>query len=245
MSYQSENVRPYNSPESKKKQVQHMFDEIAPTYDKLNRFMSLGIDNSWRRDAIQKLEPLHPESILDIATGTGDFAILAQKILRPQSIVGIDISDKMMAIGEQKVERLGLSGIIRFENQDCTALTFPENHFDAATVAFGVRNFEDIDAGFTEIRRVLKPGGRFVFLELTTPERFPMKQLYGIYSKYLIPFMGRLMSTDKQAYEYLPASIKAFPQGDRMVKTLEKNGFVNVRLKRYTGGVCTLYIAEK
>lgn len=245
MTYKSEKVIPYDSNKSKKEQVTHMFDEIAPTYDKLNGILSLGLDNWWRKDAIRRLKPYDPRIILDIATGTGDFAILAQKILRPVKIIGIDISDKMMEIGRIKVKNKGLEQIIGFEQQDCSSLTFSENEFDAATVAFGVRNFENIDRSFREILRVLKPGGVFLFMELSSPGHFPMKQLYAIYSKYIIPAMGRLMSTDKNAYKYLPASIAAFPQGKEMEGILKQAGFSNVRSKTYTGGVCTLYIAAK
>ncbi|MDD3787449.1 MAG: bifunctional demethylmenaquinone methyltransferase/2-methoxy-6-polyprenyl-1,4-benzoquinol methylase UbiE [Petrimonas sp.] len=245
MSYKSEKINPYDEKGSKKEQVAQMFDQIAPTYDKLNGVLSLGIDNYWRFDAIKKLKPYAPKRILDIATGTGDFAILAHHKLNPESIIGIDISSGMLAVGEQKIREKGLENVISFEQQDCSAMTFDDNTFDAVTVAFGVRNFEDIDAGFQEVLRVLKPGGVFLFMELSTPERFPMKQLYGFYSKYIIPVMGKAMSTDKDAYEYLPESIEAFPQGREMMMILQKNGFTRIRMQRYTQGISIVYIAEK
>lgn len=243
--YKSEKIIPYNSGESKKEQVGQMFDNIAPGYDRLNSVLSLGNDYFWRKSALSKLVPYQPKKILDIATGTGDFAILAEKILKPESIIGIDISEGMMKIGQEKVKEKHLESTITFEQQDCSNMSFPDDSFDAATVAFGVRNFEFIDHSFQEIHRVLKPKGHFLFMELATPVKFPMKQLYLLYAKYVIPTIGRLLSTEKNAYNYLPESIYAFPQGNEMIDILKKNGFKNVRYKTYTGGVCSLYIAEK
>lgn len=245
MTYESEKIIPYASDESKKEQVEQMFDAIANDYDHLNTLMSLGFDKHWRKDAIRLLEDFQPQVILDIATGTGDFAIQAQRMLHPAKVVGIDISDGMMEVGKIKVKNLFLDQIIEFQHQDCAGMTFPDGEFDAATVAFGVRNFEDIDKSFHEIHRVLKDDGVFLFLELSTPEHFPMKQLYGFYSRFVIPALGRFFSKDQSAYKYLPASIKAFPQGAAMIAILKKNGFKSVRHKTYTGGVCSLYIAEK
>lgn len=243
--YKSEKVIPYNSGESKKEQVTQMFDNIAPGYDRLNSVLSLGNDYLWRKNALKKLIPFQPKKILDIATGTGDFAILSERLLRPDSIIGIDISEGMMKIGQAKVNEKKLGNIISFEQQDCSKMTFPDNSFDAATVAFGVRNFEFIDQSFQEIHRVLKTKGHFLFMELSTPIYFPMKQLYLLYAKYIIPTIGRLMSTEKSAYSYLPESIYAFPQGNEMIEILKKNGFKNIRYTTFTGGVCSLYIAEK
>jgi demethylmenaquinone methyltransferase/2-methoxy-6-polyprenyl-1,4-benzoquinol methylase len=245
MTYKVEKVRPYETETSKKEQVEAMFDEIAPKYDKLNGVLSLGIDNYWRREAVKALKPFRPERILDVATGTGDFAILLQKILKPKQIIGIDISEGMMDVGREKVEQREMEHVISFERQDCAALTFPDNSFDAVTASFGVRNFEDIDKSFSEVLRVLKPGGVFLFLELTTPEVTPMKQLYGLYSKYIMPVLSDTMATEQRAYEYLPESISAFPQGREMMFILKKNGFTNIRLRRFTLGITTLYIAEK
>lgn len=245
MTYKVEKVNPYGTDKSKKEQVEEMFNEIAPKYDQLNGLLSLGIDDYWRKESIKALKPFNPEYMLDIATGTGDFAILAQKILQPKSIVGIDISEGMMEVGREKVKRKGLEHIITFDRQDSSALSFPEKSFDAVTAAFGVRNFEDIDKSFTEVLRVLKPGGVFLFIELTTPEVTPMKELYSLYTKNIMPVLSNTMATEQRAYEYLPESIAAFPQGREMMLILKKNGFLNIRLRRFTLGITTLYIAEK
>lgn len=245
MTYQVEKINPYQTEESKKEQVTRMFDEIAPKYDALNGLLSLGIDGYWRREALRALKPYEPQTILDVATGTGDFAILAHKILKPKRIVGIDISEGMMTVGRDKVRQRGLQGVITFDKQDCSSLSFGDNTFDAVTAAFGVRNFENIDKSFTEVLRVLKPGGVFLFIELTTPETTPMKEMYGLYTKYVMPKLSGTMATEQRAYEYLPESIAAFPQGREMMLILKKNGFTNIRLRRFTLGITTLYIAEK
>ncbi|MDO5665232.1 MAG: bifunctional demethylmenaquinone methyltransferase/2-methoxy-6-polyprenyl-1,4-benzoquinol methylase UbiE [Bacteroidia bacterium] len=245
MTYKVEKVRPYETDTSKKEQVETMFNEIAPNYDRLNGLLSLGIDNYWRKESLRALKPYNPEYILDIATGTGDFAILAQKILHPKRIIGADISEGMMAVGREKVKRKGLEQIITFDKQDSSALTFSDETFDAVTAAFGVRNFEDIDKSFTEVLRVLKPGGVFLFIELSTPEVTPMKEMYSLYTKYVMPVLSNTMATEQRAYEYLPESIAAFPQGREMMLILKKNGFTNIRLRRFTLGITTLYIAEK
>ncbi|MDD2245693.1 MAG: bifunctional demethylmenaquinone methyltransferase/2-methoxy-6-polyprenyl-1,4-benzoquinol methylase UbiE [Proteiniphilum sp.] len=245
MSYKVEKVNPYHPDKPKKEQIIHMFNEIAPGYDKLNGALSLGIDNYWRSDALKVLKRYPHHQILDIATGTGDFAILAQKILKPEKIMAVDISEGMMSIGRRKVKAGGLDDIITFEKQDCAEMNFPDNSFDAATIAFGVRNFEDIDKSFKEVLRVLKPGGVFLFIELTTPGKTPMKQLYSAYTKYVMPVLSGILATEQRAYEYLPESIAAFPQGREMMLILKKNGFTNIRLRRYTLGITTLYIAEK
>ena len=245
MAYNVEKIRPYNTAESKREQVSHMFDAIAPNYDKLNGVLSMGIDKYWRREAMKVLYRFRPKHVLDIATGTGDFAILAAKIARPDQVIGIDISEGMMQIGRQKVEKQGFNDVISFEKQDCANLRFLDNTFDAAIAAFGVRNFEDIDTSFREILRVLRPGGVFLFLELSTPEKTPIKQLYEVYSNYVMPLMADRLATEKRAYEYLPKSIAAFPQGKEMMQILKKNRFTKIRLRRLTLGICTMYIAEK
>jgi len=245
MSYKVENVNPYNGEERKNEQVKKMFNEIAPKYDKLNGALSLGIDDYWRSDAIRELRRYRPRHILDIATGTGDFALLAQKIIHPERITAVDISEGMMAVAKEKVTTKGLDHIITFEYQDCAALTYADESFDAVTISFGVRNFEDIDQSFREVLRVLRPGGIFLFLELTTPEKNPMKVLYNSYTKHVMPFLSNLFHTEQKAYEYLPESIAAFPQGREMMLILKKNGFRNIRLRRYTLGIVTLYMAEK
>ena len=245
MSYKVEQVNPYNGDQRKNEQVRKMFNEIAPKYDKLNGALSLGIDDYWRSDAIRELRRYHPRHILDIATGTGDFALLAEKILHPEKISAVDISEGMMAVGREKVAAKGLEHVINFEQQDCASLTFADESFDAVTIAFGVRNFEDIDKSFREVQRVLRPGGIFLFLELTTPERNPMRLLYNSYTKHVMPLLSGIFHTERKAYEYLPESIAAFPQGREMMLILKKNGFRNIRLRRYTMGVATLYMAEK
>ena len=245
MSYKVEKVNPYNKVQRKNEQVKQMFNHIAPSYDRLNGTLSLGIDDYWRRDALKELRTYKPAHLLDIATGTGDFAILAHKILHPATITAVDISEGMMEVGRTKVDRKGLADIIQFEYQDCAAMSFADNSFDAVTISFGVRNFEDIDTSFQEVLRVLKPGGVFLFLELTTPHRSPVKELHGTYTKYVMPLLSGLFDTEQRAYKYLPESIAAFPQGREMMLILKKNGFRNIRLRRYTLGITTLYIAEK
>lgn len=245
MTYNVEKITPYSDQSSKKEQVTQMFDSIATNYDVLNGTLSMGIDAYWRSEAIKVLRKYQPQHILDIATGTGDFALLAHKLLQPKRIVGIDISEKMMDEGRKKVRRKGLQHIITFDRQDCAELAFSDNTFDAVTVAFGVRNFEHIDQSFGEVLRVLKPGGVFLFVELSTPDKPPMQQLYRVYTKYVMPFWARLLATEQRAYEYLPESIAAFPQGREMMLILKKNGFTNIRLRRFTLGIATLYIAEK
>ncbi len=243
--YPQENIKPYNEDESKAAQVEKMFDNIAPAYDNLNHILSLGIDKSWRRKAIDCLKPYQPQHIMDVATGTGDFAIQACRVLHPQELIGTDISEGMMKVGREKVRQANLSDRISFAKEDCTALSFNDNRFDAITVAFGVRNFENLDLGLQEMYRVLMPGGHLVILELSVPEKFPMKQLYTLYSKVVIPSLGKLFSKDRSAYTYLPESIKAFPQGEVMQEIIRKAGFNEVRFRRLTLGICTLYFATK
>ena len=243
--YPQESVKPYNEDEKKSVQVERMFDNIAPAYDQLNHTLSWGIDKSWRKKAINWLKPFQPQRMMDVATGTGDFAIQACRILNPKELIGTDISEGMMNVGRQKVKDAGLEGRISFAKEDCTALTFPDNRFDAITVAFGVRNFEDLDKGLREIHRVLDTNGKLVILELSEPDWFPMKQLYALYSKVVIPTLGKLLSKDRSAYTYLPQSIKAFPQGEVMKEIILKAGFSQANFKRLTLGICTLYTATK
>lgn len=222
-----------------------MFDRIAPTYDELNHRLSWNIDKGWRKKAIKQLEPFAPQTILDIATGTGDFAILSAKMLQPKQLIGADISVGMMEIGKRKVAAAHLDQIVSFQKEDCLALSFADHSFDAVTAAFGIRNFQDLDSGLKEIYRVLKPGGHLSIVELTQPVSFPMKQLFKVYSHTLLPFYGKLLSKDKSAYKYLTSTIEAFPQGEQMVEILQKAGFSNATFKRLTLGVCTMYFAEK
>ena len=243
--YPQENIKPYNEEEKKSVQVERMFDNIAPAYDQLNHTLSWGIDKSWRKKAINWLKPFQPQRMMDVATGTGDFAIQACRVLNPKELIGTDISEGMMNVGRQKVKDAGLEGRISFAKEDCTALTFPDNRFDAITVAFGVRNFEDLDKGLREMHRVLDTDGKLVILELSEPDWFPMKQLYALYSKVVIPTLGKLLSKDRSAYTYLPQSIKAFPQGEVMKVIILKAGFREANFKRLTLGICTLYTATK
>ena len=243
--YGQEKINPYEAEGEKTQQVERMFDHIAPTYDKLNHRLSWDIDKGWRKKAIGYLKPFAPKVLLDIATGTGDFAILAAKMLQPDKLVGADISEGMMAIGRKKVEAEGLDKIITFEKEDCTALSYPEATFDAVTAAFGIRNFADLDKGLAEMCRVLKPGGHLSIVELTTPVSFPMKQLFHIYSHTVLPIYGRLISKDTSAYSYLTKTIEAFPQGERMVEILQKAGFGEAGFRRLTFGICTMYYATK
>ena len=245
MKYKVETVNPYDSERPKKEQVTEMFDDIASIYDKLNGVLSLGIDGYWRREALSVLKKYPHNHILDVATGTGDFAILAHKVLRSNKIDAIDVSEGMMTVGREKVREKGLENVISFDRQDAADLTFADNSFDAVISSFGVRNFEDIDKSFQEIHRVLKPNGVFLFIELTTPVKSPIKELYHTYTEYVMPYLSDLLSTEKNAYNYLPNSIKAFPQGREMMLILKSNGFQRIRLRRFTMGITTLYIAEK
>jgi len=242
--YSQEEIKPYDEGE-KAAQVEAMFDNIAPNYDKLNHRLSWNIDKGWRRKAIRQLEPYKPQQILDIATGTGDFAILAAQMLKPQRLVGADISEGMMQIGAEKVRQLGLQDVISFAKEDCLNLSYDEGTFDAVTAAFGIRNFADLDKGLSEMCRVLKPGGHLSIVELTTPVSFPMKQLFKVYSHTILPLYGRLISKDKSAYSYLTRTIEAFPQGERMMGILKQAGFRETAFKRLTFGICTLYTACK
>lgn len=243
--YDQEKIKPYNGKGDKGKLVEEMFDNIASTYDTLNHRLSWDIDKGWRKRAIQQLKPFRPKKILDIATGTGDFAILAAKELKPKNLIGADISEGMMSIGRKKVKTAGLQNIISFKREDCLNLSFPENTFDAVTAAFGIRNFQDLDRGLTEICRVLKKGGHLSIVELTTPTSFPMKQLFHIYSNTIMPLYGKLISKDSNAYEYLNKTIAAFPQGEKMMEIFKKAGFSKMTFHRLTYGICTMYFAEK
>ena len=244
MNYNQEIITPYHDGE-KAAQVERMFNKIAPTYDKLNHRLSWDIDKSWRRKAIRQLEPYKPKRLLDIATGTGDFAILAAEMLEPDKLVGADISEGMMEIGRQKVKAQGLQDIISFEKEDCLALSYPNGSFDVVTAAFGIRNFADLDQGLREMCRVLKEGGHLSIVELTTPVSFPMRQLFHVYAHTVLPLYGRLISKDTSAYAYLTKTIEAFPQGERMVEILKKAGFRDASFRRLTSGICTMYFATK
>lgn len=243
--YKQEEIKPYGQDTEKGEQVERMFDNIAPTYDTLNHRLSWNIDKCWRRKAIRLLAPHNPQTVLDIATGTGDFAIMLAEMLRPDKVTGADISTGMMEIGRRKVEQRGLSDIVTFKREDCMHLSFGDGTFDAVTAAFGIRNFQNLDLGLKEMCRVLSPGGHLSIVELTTPVSFPMKQLFRIYSHTFLPVYGRLISKDTSAYSYLTATIEAFPQGERMVEILKNAGFRKAGFKRLTFGICTMYFATK
>lgn len=243
--YKQETINPYHQGGEKGEQVEQMFDHIAPTYDLLNHALSMGIDKGWRRRAIDALGQKHPRRILDIATGTGDFAILSAQRIKPHSLVGADISEGMMQVAREKVQKMGLQDTITFQRQDCLHLTFQDASFEAVTVAYGVRNFQDLDAGLREIHRVLTPGGHLLIVELASPPHFPMKQLFWLYSHVVMPLVGRLVSGDARAYSYLPTTMEAFPQGEVMEGILQKAGFSSVYWRRFTFGICTMYLAQK
>ena len=244
MTYQQERITPYHDGD-KTAQVEAMFDNIAPSYDKLNHRLSWNIDRGWRKKAIRQLAPFRPQTMLDIATGTGDFAILAAQMLKPAKLIGADISEGMMAVGQQKVKQAGLDGIISFAKEDCLNLSYASETFDAVTAAFGIRNFSDLDKGLEEMCRVLKKGGHLSIVELTSPVSFPMKQLFKVYSHTFLPLYGRLISKDKSAYSYLTKTIEAFPQGERMTEILQRAGFSDASFRRLTFGICTMYFATK
>lgn len=238
-------VTPYKiSKESKKDQIATMFNNIAPKYDFLNHFLSLGIDILWRKRAIRELASGKPKTLLDIATGTGDFALEALS-LHPEKIIGIDISEGMLAAGRTKIKSKGLENIIDLQNGDSENLKFEANFFDAATVAFGVRNFEHLNKGLTEIYRVLKPNGKLVVLEFSKPRKFPVKQLYSFYSNYILPPIGKLFSKDAAAYTYLPESVEAFPDGTDFTDILRSCGFKETKIISLTFGIASIYVAKK
>lgn len=243
--YEQEKIKPYGSEGRKGAQVERMFDGIAHSYDFLNHCLSLGIDRRWRRTAIDSLRPYGPRRMLDVATGTGDFALLAARRLRPESLLGVDLSEGMLDVARRKAKAAGLEGAVDFRKDDCMSLSLPSDSFDAVTVAYGIRNFEDLDRGLQEMRRVLRPGGRLVIIELCTPRAGLMRSAFRFYSHVLMPLVGRLVSRDGRAYSYLPATMEAFPQGEVMQGILEKAGYRDVRFRRFTFGLSTLYTAAK
>ena len=238
-------VKPDQTAETtKKKQVEAMFNSIAPQYDFLNRFLSLGIDKGWRKKAIQSLKDIEPKYILDVATGTADLAIESIK-LNPIKVTGVDISALMLKVGEEKIIAKKLSHIIELVKGDSEELKFSDNNFDAITVAFGVRNFEHLQKGIDEMFRVLKTGGKIVILEFSKPKSFPFKQVYDFYFKHILPTWGGLISKNKSAYTYLPESVKHFPEGKEFITYLNQAGFKKASVQPLTFGICSLYIATK
>ncbi len=241
-----EQVTPYGSEgTAKTEQVRQMFDSIAPAYDFMNRAMTLGIDIWWRKLAVKRLRRLQPVRILDVATGTGDFAIQLHQSLKPQHILGIDLSQGMLDEARRKVREKGLEKEITFSQDDCMALHLDDESVDAVTVAFGVRNFEHLQQGYHEMARVLRPGGMLCVLELSTPTNPVIRWFYDLYTLHIIPWIGSKKSGDKSAYRYLPQSIAAVPQGDEMLQLMRNAGLKDTTFKRLTLGVCTIYTAVK
>lgn len=241
----SKTVKPYEAEGSKKQQVSTMFDRIAPYYDFLNHLLSLGIDIQWRKQAIRLLQDQQPKKLLDVATGTADVAIMAAGMLQPEQIVGVDISAEMLEIGRKKIHQKGLEDTISLRLADSENLPFPDNTFDALTVAFGVRNYEHLEQGLREMRRVIRPGGKVVILEFSKPSTFPFRQLYHFYFKNILPFIGRFTSKDPKAYRYLYESVQAFPDGDQFLNILTQTGYKSSKCIPLTLGVCSIYLAEK
>ena len=229
---------------NKKSQVAQMFNNIAGNYDFLNHFLSAGIDIIWRRKAISLLKAARPKLMLDVATGTGDSAIEALR-LKPDKIVGVDISEGMLAVGREKLAKKGLAHKIELQYGDSENLPFADNTFDAITVAFGVRNFENLEKGLAEMHRVLKPGGTAVVLEFSNPRSFPMKQLYQFYSGRILPLIGKFVSKDNAAYTYLPESVQAFPDGQAFLNIYEKVGFKSTKWHSLTFGISSIYTGQK
>lgn len=238
-------VVPYkNQSKGKKEQVADMFNSISHKYDFLNHLLSGGIDIIWRKKAIKLLKNKGIKTMLDIATGTGDFAIEALKI-KPEKITGVDISEGMLAFGKEKIKKMGLDHIIHLQKGDSEKLPFSDNNFDAVIVSFGVRNFENLEKGLRDMFRVTKPGGYCLVLEFSNPRHFPMKQLYAFYSRFILPLLGRLISKDPAAYTYLPESVQAFPDGPNFIEKFETAGFQATQWIPMTGGICSIYFGQK
>ena len=238
-------VVPYKEGEkTKKEQVADMFDNISPRYDLLNHTLSMGIDILWRKKAIRLLKPFAPQTVLDIATGTGDFAVEAVK-LKPQKIVGVDISEGMLEVGKEKMIKKGLENLIELKYGDAENLEFEDNKFDALTVAFGVRNFENLKKGLGEMFRVTSEGGHVMIIEFSKPRKFPVKQLYNFYFNIILPKIGRLVSKDNAAYQYLPESVAAFPDGLAFLKILNEVGYKEAKCIPLTFGISSIYWARK
>jgi len=241
----ADKVKPYKEQQSgKKQQVAEMFNNISHKYDFLNHFLSLGIDILWRKKAVRLLKPYSPKQILDIATGTGDFAIECLS-LNPDKIIGIDISDGMLEVGRQKLKNKAINHKIELHHGDSEKINFPDQSFDAITVAFGVRNFEHLEVGLTEMHRVLKPGGVAAILEFSKPAIFPLKQLYNFYFLKVLPALGKKISSDSSAYTYLPESVQAFPDGQKMAEIIKSCGFYEVKIYSLTGGIASIYFSKK
>jgi demethylmenaquinone methyltransferase / 2-methoxy-6-polyprenyl-1,4-benzoquinol methylase len=244
--YAHDKVLPFEgSGESKKEQVARMFDEIAGKYDFLNRFLSAGIDVTWRKKMLKTLKPLQPKIMLDVATGTGEVAIMAEALLKPEKIIGIDISDGMLELGRDKLKTRRLTDVITLQNGDSEAINFPDNSFDAVTVAFGVRNFENLEKGLQEILRVLKPGGMLCVLEFSKPTLPGIEQLYNLYLGIVAPEIAKLVSKNKDAYKYLNNSVRAFPEGNAFTAIMNSTGYKETTCRKLSLGICSLYTGRK
>lgn len=239
-----EEIKPYSSEGEKARQVEEMFDSIAPAYDFMNRAMTLGTDRWWRRVAVKMVGKSQPRRILDVATGTGDFAIGLYNKIHPQQVVGIDLSQGMLDVARRKVVKHGLQDAITLQQGDCLELPFNDGDFDAVTVAFGVRNFEHLLQGYEQMHRVLAPGGVLCVVELSTPRNRVVRWFYDLYTLHIIPWFGALKSHDKSAYRYLPQSIAAVPQGDDMLAIMREAGFKGCKVRRMTLGTCSIYFAN-
>lgn len=239
-------VAPYKETDSgKKDQVAVMFDNISDNYDFLNHFLSMGIDNLWRKKAIDQLKSINPKVILDVATGTGDLAIMALKRLSPESITGIDISEGMLTVGRKKMLKKNIADKIKLQYGDSEKIPFSDESFDAITVAYGVRNFENLAQGLGEMCRVIKPGGKAVILEFSKPKKFPVKQAFNLYFKNILPFIGKIVSKDNRAYTYLPESVDAFPEGNEFLTIFKAVGFKEVKQIKLSGGISSIYVGKK
>lgn len=237
-------IPPIGIVEGKKPHIERMFDNIAPRYDLLNRILSGGIDQQWRRVVMREVLAVKPGRLLDVATGTADLALLAARKGVPK-VVGVDIANEMLEVGRQKVRKGDLSDQVSLQNGDAEKLPFSDQQFDVATVAFGVRNFEDLGEGLRQICRVLRPGGTLVVLEFSRPTAFPIKQLYSFYGKFILPGIGRLISGDSTAYTYLPESIAVFPEGDEFLSWMKRAGFSKCRARRLTFGIASMYVGVR
>ncbi|MBU2018691.1 MAG: bifunctional demethylmenaquinone methyltransferase/2-methoxy-6-polyprenyl-1,4-benzoquinol methylase UbiE [Bacteroidetes bacterium] len=242
---ENKEVKPYGSEDqSKKQEVEKMFDNISSKYDFLNHFLSMGIDKLWRKKAVRELKSLAPQKLLDIATGTGDFAIALMR-LQPKEIVGLDLSNGMLEVGRKKMKAKKIDHIIKMVQGDSENLPFDTDYFDGLTVGFGVRNFENLEKGLSEMLRVVRKDGKLVILEFSKPKKFPIKQVFGFYSKKVIPFLGKNISKDDKAYAYLPESVEAFPEGQTFLNILEKVGYRDVKATAVSGGIATIYTGYK
>lgn len=237
-------VTPYKTSENKKEQVRAMFNHVAHKYDFLNKLLSFGIDKSWRRKTVLELHKTNPKIVLDVATGTADLAIAASGV-NASKIVGVDISENMLAVGRKKIAEKKLNSLIELQQADSENLPFEKNYFDSVMVAFGVRNFQNLQDGLKEMNRVLKPGGQLLVLEFSQPTKFPVKQLYSFYSRFVLPVIGNKISGDSAAYDYLPESVKYFPSGNDFASILSQCGFNKITIMPFTFGVVTLYTAFK